>query len=107
MKGSDLIQLKLNSVIAHCSRYRMAISVKEVSGGSEGKRTTRKLVGGAGLGAIAGGIAGGGKGAAIGAAVGAASGAVISAAGEQHLKVQAETRLEFGLSPKSRCILTS
>ena len=55
------------------------------------------MLGGAGLGAIIGGIAGGGTGAAIGAAVGGTGGAVISASGEQHLKVPAETRLEFKL----------
>ncbi|NWG75425.1 MAG: hypothetical protein HXY24_12580 [Rubrivivax sp.] len=97
MKGKDLIQLKLSSVVIHGSPYPMATTFQEIAGGSEGKKTGRKLIGGAGLGAIVGGIAGGGKGAAIGAAAGAAGGALISAAGEQHLKVPAETRLEFRL----------
>ena len=47
---------------------------------------------------IVGGIAGGGSGAAIGAAVGAGAGAIVSASGEEHLKVPAETRLQFQLS---------
>ena len=70
----------------------------ETKGSGEGKKTTRKVAGGAGLGAIVGGIAGGGQGAAIGAAVGGAGGAVMASAGEEHLKLPAETRLQFQLS---------
>ncbi len=97
MKGSDLIQLKLNSVMVNGVKYPVVTTFQQISGGSEGKSTAKKVVGGGGLGAIIGGIAGGGKGAAIGAAVGLAGGAAVSAAGEQHLKVPAETRLEFKL----------
>ena len=50
------------------------------------------------LGAIIGGIAGGGEGAAIGAAIGGVTGAAVSAGGEEHLKLPAETRLQFQLS---------
>ena len=49
------------------------------------------------MGALIGGIAGGGKGALIGVAAGAATGLVVSASGEQHLKIPSETRLEFKL----------
>jgi len=56
------------------------------------------VAGGAGLGSIIGGIAGGGKGAAIGAAVGGVTGAAVAAGGEEHLKVDAETRLQFPLA---------
>ena len=97
MKGSDLIQLKLNSIVINGKPYAVTSSFKEVKGGSEGKSTAKKGLGGAGLGAIVGGIAGGGKGAAIGAAVGGAAGLTVSATGQQHLKVPAETRLEFTL----------
>lgn len=97
MKGSDLIQLKLNSVVINGSRHQLVTTFEQIAGGSEGKSTAKKVLGGAGLGAIVGGIAGGGKGAAIGAAVGATGGAMISASGEQHLKVPPETRLEFRL----------
>ena len=97
MKGSDLIELKLNSVVISGARRQVVTTFHQVSGGSEGKKTTRKLIGGAGLGAIVGGIAGGGTGAAIGAVVGTAGGAAISASGQQHLKVPAETRMEFRL----------
>jgi hypothetical protein len=98
MKGSDKISLKLNSIGFGGSAYEVASSYVETKGKGEGKRTARKIGGGAGLGAIVGGIAGGGSGAAIGAAVGGATGAAIAAGGEEHLKLPAETRLQFQLS---------
>jgi hypothetical protein len=97
MKGSDLIQLVISSIVINGKSYTVKTTFQEVKGGSEGKSTTRKTIGGAGLGAIIGGIAGGGKGAAIGAAAGGVAGLVVSATGEQHLKVPAESRLEFRL----------
>jgi outer membrane lipoprotein SlyB len=97
MKGSDLIQLKVNSIVVKGKSYPVVTSFQEVKGGSEGKSTARKGLGGAGLGAIIGGIAGGGKGAAIGAAAGGATGLIVSASGQQHLKVPSETRMEFRL----------
>ena len=97
MKGSDLIQLKLISVSVRGRTYPVVTSVVESKGKGEGKATARKTAGGAGLGALIGGIAGGGKGALIGVAAGAATGAIVSASGQQHLKVPSETRLEFKL----------
>jgi hypothetical protein len=96
-KGSDLIQLKLNSITVRGAKYAVVTSVAEMKGGSEGKSTTKKVAGGAGLGAIVGGIAGGGMGAGIGALVGGAGGTAMAASGQQHLKVPAETRLSFEL----------
>jgi hypothetical protein len=98
MKGSDKISLKLNSIAFGGMVYPIATGYVESKGGGEGKKTARKVGGGAGLGAIVGGIAGGGEGAAFGAAVGAAGGAVMAASGEEHLKLKAETRLQFKLS---------
>jgi outer membrane lipoprotein SlyB len=97
MKGSDLIQLKVNSIVVKGKSYPVVTSFQEVKGGSEGKSTAKKGLGGAGLGAIIGGIAGGGTGAAIGAAAGGATGLIVSASGQQHLKVPSETRMEFRL----------
>jgi hypothetical protein len=97
-KGSDKISLKLNSVGFGGRVYQVTSAYVEEKGKGEGKRTARKVGGGAGLGAIVGGIAGGGSGAAIGAAVGGATGAVVAASGEEHLKLPAETRLQFQLS---------
>jgi hypothetical protein len=98
MKGSDKISLKINSIAFGGMVYEIATAYVEAKGGGEGKRTARKVGGGAGLGAIVGGIAGGGEGAAIGAAVGGVTGAAVAAGGEEHLKVPAETRLQFQLS---------
>lgn len=98
MKGSDKITLKLNAVGFGGNVYEVATAYVETKGKGEGKKTGRKVGGGAGLGAIVGGIAGGGEGAAIGAAVGAVGGAAVAAGGEEHLKLPAETRLQFQLS---------
>jgi hypothetical protein len=97
MKGSDLIQLKVISVSVRGTAYPVVSSIAESKGGSEGKATARKTLGGAGLGALVGGIAGGGTGALIGTAAGAGAGAIVSASGQQHLKIPPETRLEFTL----------
>jgi hypothetical protein len=98
MKGSDKISLKLNAISFGGTVYEVAAAYVEVKGGGEGKKTGRKIGGGAGLGAIVGGIAGGGEGAAIGAIVGGVGGAIVSSAGEEHLKLPAETRLQFQLT---------
>ena len=98
MKGSDKITLKLNAVSFGGMVHQIATTYVETKGKGEGKKTGRKVAGGAGLGAIVGGIAGGGEGAAIGAAIGGATGAAVSAGGEEHLQLPAETRLQFQLS---------
>jgi outer membrane lipoprotein SlyB len=96
-KGSDLVQLKVNTISVGNRRYPVVTSLAETKSAGEGKKSTRKILGGTGLGAIIGGIAGGGAGAAIGAVSGAAAGTIISASGEPHLKIPAETRLTFQL----------
>ena len=98
MKGADKITLKANSIAFGGKKYDIVTTAVEQKGSGEGKKTTRKLVGGAGLGAIVGGIAGGGTGAAIGAAAGAATGAIVASQGTEHLKLPAETRLQFTLN---------
>ena len=96
-KGSDLIELKVNSISVRGRAYQVVTSVAQSKTAGEGKKSTRKVAGGAGLGAIIGGIAGGGSGAAIGALAGGAAGTAMSASGQPHLKIPAETRLEFQL----------
>jgi len=96
-KGKDEISLKLHSVSIGGRLYQTASEYASVEGGGEGKKTARKVGGGAGLGAIFGGIAGGGEGALIGATVGALAGTAVSASGEEHLRLPAETRLQFRL----------
>jgi len=98
MKGSDKIVLKANNIAFGGRKYDIVTSQVEQKGSGEGKKTARKVGGGAGLGAAIGGIAGGGTGAAIGAVAGAATGAVMASQGQEHLKLPAETRLQFQLS---------
>lgn len=98
MKGSDKITLKLNTISYGGMVYEVASTYVETKGKGEGKKTARKVGGGAGLGAIVGGIAGGGEGAAIGAAIGGVTGAAVASGGQEHLKLPAETRLQFQLS---------
>jgi len=97
MKGSDLIELKVDSIKVNGRSYPVATSLSQTKSPGEGKKTAGKVIGGAGLGAIIGGIAGGGKGAGIGALVGGAGGTVLAATSQPHLKIPAETRLEFQL----------
>ena len=98
MKGSDKITLKMNRVSFGGRAYDVATQYVETKGKGEGKRTARKVGGGVGLGAVIGGIAGGGEGAAVGALVGGIAGAAVASAGEEHLKIPAETRLQFKLN---------
>jgi hypothetical protein len=96
-KGSDLVELKVNSISVGRRSYAVVTSVTKSESGGEGKKTARKVIGGAGLGAIIGGIAGGGTGAAIGAVAGGATGTAVAASAQPHLKIPPETRLEFEL----------
>jgi hypothetical protein len=96
LKGSDEISLKINSIAANGKRFDVVTEAVTQKGGSEGKKTARRTIGVAGLGAAIGGIAGGGQGAAIGAAAGAGAGLAASAGG-QTLKIPSETRLQFRL----------
>jgi hypothetical protein len=97
-KGSDQISLKLNTVSFGGRVYQVASEYATIASAGEGKRTARKVGGGVGLGAIVGGIAGGGEGAAVGALVGGIAGTAVAASGEEHLKLPAETRLQFNLT---------
>ena len=98
MKGSDKISLKLNAIAFGGMVHEVASAYVQTQGKGEGKKTARKVGGGAGLGAVFGGIVGGGEGAAIGAAIGGVTGAAVAAGGEEHLKLPAETRLQFQLT---------
>src|SRR5215469_15345585 len=71
MSGSSDLTLELTDIVINGTAYPMLTSTYEIKGNGEGTKTTKKVVGGAGLGALIGGVAGGGKGAAIGAGAGA------------------------------------
>jgi hypothetical protein len=98
MKGSSELTLELTDIVLNGTAYPLLTSTYEIKGKGEGSNTAKKVVGGAGLGALIGGIAGGGKGAGIGALVGVAGGTAIAASkkGEQ-LVIPSETLLEFRL----------
>jgi hypothetical protein len=97
IKGADKITLKANSIAFGGNKYEIVTTSVESKGGGEGKKSARKIGGGAGLGAVVGGIAGGGSGAAIGAVAGGATGAIVASQGTEHLTLPAETRLQFSL----------
>jgi hypothetical protein len=102
LKGSDRIALKLNSISFGERVYEVVTEYAVAQGKGEGKRTARKVGGGAGVGAIIGAIADGGDGAAVGAVVGGITGTIVAASGEEHLKLPAETRLQFELAAAVR-----
>jgi len=97
-KGSSQLTLELTDIVINGTNYPLKTSSYEIKGQGEGSKTAKKVVGGAGLGALIGGIAGGGKGAGIGALVGAAGGTALAATkkGEQ-VSVPSESLLEFRL----------
>jgi hypothetical protein len=98
MKGSSELTLELTDIVIGGTAYPLLTSTYEVKGKGEGSNTAKKVIGGAGLGALIGGIAGGGKGAGIGVLAGLAGGTAISASkkGEQ-LSIPSESLLEFRL----------
>jgi hypothetical protein len=99
MSGSSDLTLELTDLVINGTAYPLMTITYEVKGKGEGGNTAKKVVGGAGLGALIGGIAGGGKGAGIGAAAGAAGGTAVAASKKgQQLQIPSETLLEFRLA---------
>ena len=98
MSGSSELTLELTDIMINGTAYPLLTSTYEVKGQGEGKTTAKKVVGGAGLGALIGGIAGGGKGAGIGALAGAGAGTAVAASKKgQQLTIPSESLLEFRL----------
>lgn len=97
-KGSSQLIVELTDIVINGTAYPLMTTDYEIKGKGEGGQTTKKVLGGAGLGALIGGIAGGGKGAGIGALAGLAGGTAIAASkkGEQ-VSIPSETLLEFRL----------
>jgi len=98
MSGSSQLTLELTDIVIKGNAYPLLTSTYEIKGKGEGSKTAKKVIGGAGLGALIGGIAGGGAGAAIGVAAGAVTGTAIAGSkkGEQ-LVIPSESLLEFRL----------
>jgi hypothetical protein len=98
MKGSSELGLELTEIVINGTSYPLLTSTYEIQGKGEGSNTTKKVVGGAGLGALIGGLAGGGKGAGIGALAGAGAGTAVAATKKgQQISVPSESLLEFRL----------
>jgi hypothetical protein len=83
VSGSSDLTLELTDVVISGTAYPLLTSTYEVKGKGEGGSTAKKVVGGAGLGALIGGIAGGGKGAGIGALAGVGTLASAAKKGQQ------------------------
>src|SRR5262249_33833230 len=77
MEGRDRIAFRVLWIKAGGRVYSVATDDVQFRGPSEGKKARNKILGGAGIGALAGGLLGGGTGAAFGAAAGGTTGAVI------------------------------
>ena len=97
MKGTASLSVALTDISVGGQVLSIKTQALEVKGG---KGTgTKKLIGGAAVGAAIGAIAGGGQGAAIGAAVGAGAGGVAAAAGDVKAAViPAQTPQAFTLA---------
>jgi hypothetical protein len=95
LKGRDRITLTVRSLHFRGGSYRVSTSYVQLKGPSEGKRATKKIVGGALIGGAIGGLIGGGSGAAFGAAAGGGTGAAVAGSGKTHLVIPAETPLQF------------
>jgi hypothetical protein len=106
-KGSSQLILELTDIVINGTAYPLMTTDYEVKGKGEGGNTTKKVLGGAGLGALIGGLAGGGKGAGIGALAGLGAGTAVAATkkGEQ-VSVPSEALLEFRLEHPTELPIT-
>ncbi len=93
--GTSQLKLQLTQIVLHGQAIPIVTDVFDSKGKSSGKRSARRLFGGAGLGAAIGAIAGN---AGMGAAIGAVSGAALSVVqkGDQ-VQIPAEAQLSFTL----------
>ena len=108
MSGSSELSLELTDIVIKGTSYPLLTDTYDIKGAGEGKKTAKKIVGGAGLGALIGGLAGGGKGAGIGVLAGAAGGTAIAASKKgQQLSIPSETLIEFRLQQAASLPATS
>jgi hypothetical protein len=99
MSGSSDLGLELTDIVVNGTAYPLLSNTYEIKGTGEGSKTAKKVVGGAGLGALIGGVAGGGKGAGIGALAGAGAGTAVAASKKgQQLSIPSESLIEFRLA---------
>jgi len=99
MSGSSELGLELTDIIINGTSYPLVTDTYEIQGSGEGSKTAKKVIGGAGLGALIGGIAGGGKGAGIGVLAGAAGGTAVAATKKgQQISIPSESLVQFRLA---------
>lgn len=99
MAGGANLTLELTDIVINNTAHPILTSSFQLRSQGKGEKTTRRILGGTGLGALIGGIAGGGAGAAIGAVSGAAAGTAVAAAKPgQQVSVPSESLLEFRLA---------
>jgi len=100
--------LELTDIMLNGTAYPLLTSTYEIKGRGEGSNTAKKIIGGAGLGALIGGLDGGGKGAGIGVLAGAAGGTAIAASkkGEQ-LSIPSESLIEIRLEQPATLPVTN
>lgn len=99
MSGGANLTLRLTDIVINDTAYPLSTNRFSLRSKGKGEKTTRRILGGTGLGAMIGGIAGGGAGAAIGALSGAAAGTAVSAAKPgQQVSIPSESLLEFRLA---------
>jgi hypothetical protein len=99
MKGSSELGLELTEIVINGTSYPLLTNTYEIEGKGEGGNTAKKVIGGAGLGALIGGLAGGGKGAGIGVLAGAGAGTAVAATKKgQQISIPSESLIEFRLA---------
>ena len=95
MAGKSELQLQLADIVINGTAYPVLSSDYQAKGKSSGGRSAKRVLGGAGLGAVIGGIAGN---AGMGAAIGAVSGTTLALVQKgDKVQIPSETLLEFKL----------
>lgn len=95
LRGKSQLKIQLTQIVIQGNPINIVTNVFDTEGKSSGRRTFRRLLGGAGLGAAFGAIGGN---AGMGAAIGAASGAFLAVIqkGDQ-VQIKAEGQVQFRL----------
>jgi len=99
VRGRATVSLRLVGVEIDGRRVSFQSGDATVRSNSQGAKATKAAVGGAVIGGLLGGLLGGADGAAKGATLGAGAGVAAAAVSGQRVRVPAETRLSFTVTP--------